>query len=95
MSSIWHVLFAVVAGVILLYLLLVVSLLLVRPKESSLGEALRLLPDVVRLIHRPKTPTCPAVSEYACGCSWATSRCRSTLSPTSYPCLATPTTRSS
>jgi uncharacterized membrane protein YkvA (DUF1232 family) len=52
MSSIWHVVIAGVAGLFLLYLLLVVGLLLVRPKGSSLGEALRLLPDVVRLIHR-------------------------------------------
>jgi uncharacterized membrane protein YkvA (DUF1232 family) len=60
MSSTWLVLFAVVAGVVFLYLLLVVSLLLVRPKGSSLGAALRLLPDVVRLIHRlAKDPDLP------------------------------------
>jgi hypothetical protein len=48
----WEV--AIGAGVALLasWLALVVALALVRPKGALLGEALRLLPDLVRLLRR-------------------------------------------
>jgi uncharacterized membrane protein YkvA (DUF1232 family) len=48
----WEV--AIGAGVALLagWLALVVALALVRPKGAPLGEALRLLPDLVRLLRR-------------------------------------------
>jgi uncharacterized membrane protein YkvA (DUF1232 family) len=39
-------------GLALAYLTLLGALLLVRPKGNLLGEALRLLPDLVRLLHR-------------------------------------------
>ena len=43
---------AVVGGVLLLWLLLVVLLWRARPDELGAREALRLLPDVVRLVRR-------------------------------------------
>jgi len=46
------VLVAVVGGVLLLWLLLVVVLWRARPDELGAREALRLLPDVVRLVRR-------------------------------------------
>jgi uncharacterized membrane protein YkvA (DUF1232 family) len=43
---------AVVGGVVLLWLLLVLLLWRARPEELGAREALRLLPDVVRLVRR-------------------------------------------
>jgi uncharacterized membrane protein YkvA (DUF1232 family) len=43
---------SIAAGLVLTYLILVGALLLARPKGSLLGEALRLLPDLVRLLRR-------------------------------------------
>jgi uncharacterized membrane protein YkvA (DUF1232 family) len=43
---------AVVGGLLLLWLLLVLLLWRARPDESGAREALRLLPDVVRLVRR-------------------------------------------
>jgi uncharacterized membrane protein YkvA (DUF1232 family) len=48
----WDLVLGVVAGLVLAWLVLVVGLILVRPREGLLGEALRLLPDVLRLIRR-------------------------------------------
>jgi hypothetical protein len=42
----------VVGGVLLLWVALVAALWLAKPDEGSVREALRLLPDVVRLIRR-------------------------------------------
>jgi uncharacterized membrane protein YkvA (DUF1232 family) len=42
----------IVAGVLAGYLALVVALLLARPRGALLGEALRLLPDLLRLVRR-------------------------------------------
>jgi len=39
-------------GLVAAYLVLLVALLLVRPKGSLLGESLRLLPDLLRLLRR-------------------------------------------
>jgi uncharacterized membrane protein YkvA (DUF1232 family) len=39
-------------GLVLTYLVLLGALLVVRPKGSPLGEALRLLPDLLRLLRR-------------------------------------------
>ena len=39
-------------GLALSYLVLLAALLAVRPKDSLLGEALRLLPDLLRLLRR-------------------------------------------
>ncbi|MBO0813329.1 MAG: DUF1232 domain-containing protein [Microlunatus sp.] len=46
------VLISLVAAIVLIWLILVVALLIARPRGGLLKEALRLLPDVVRLIHR-------------------------------------------
>jgi len=48
----WDLLLGLVAALVLVWLLLVVSLILVRPRRGMLREALRLLPDVLRLIRR-------------------------------------------
>lgn len=48
----WRLLGGVVAGLVLLWLVLLTALWRVRPADSSLREALRLLPDVVRLVAR-------------------------------------------
>lgn len=45
-------LISVVAALILIWLALVVTLMIVRPRGGLLREALRLLPDVLRLLRR-------------------------------------------
>ncbi len=50
----------VLAGVLLLWLVLVVALVVARPRGHALTEALRLLPDVVRLVSRlARDPSLP------------------------------------
>lgn len=39
-------------GLVLVWALLVVTLAVMRPRDGLLREALRLLPDVIRLVHR-------------------------------------------
>jgi len=46
---------SVVASVAVTYLALLVALLVARPKGSLLGEAVRLLPDLLRLLRRLAT----------------------------------------
>jgi uncharacterized membrane protein YkvA (DUF1232 family) len=51
----WEIVIGVASGLVLLWLALVVSLFLIgrsRPGILQLGDALRLLPDVVRLLRR-------------------------------------------
>jgi uncharacterized membrane protein YkvA (DUF1232 family) len=48
----WSVLAGVVGGVLLLWLALIVALWIGRPDELRVREALRLLPDLVRLLRR-------------------------------------------
>jgi len=48
----WQVLAALAGGLLALWLALVVVLLLARPKGILLQEALRLLPDTLRLLYR-------------------------------------------
>jgi uncharacterized membrane protein YkvA (DUF1232 family) len=48
----WDLALGLVAAVVLVWLALVVGLILVRPRGGLLREALRLLPDVLRLIRR-------------------------------------------
>jgi uncharacterized membrane protein YkvA (DUF1232 family) len=48
----WDFALGLVAAVVLVWLLLVVSLILVRPRGGLLREALRVLPGVLRLIRR-------------------------------------------
>jgi uncharacterized membrane protein YkvA (DUF1232 family) len=55
-----RVLIGVGAALLLAWLALLVALAVVRPKGSLLGQALRLLPDVVRLLRRlAADPTLP------------------------------------
>ncbi len=54
------VVLAVLAGLLLIYVLAVVALLIVSPERSTLADAARLLPDVVRLVRRlAADPTLP------------------------------------
>ncbi|MDQ2585112.1 YkvA family protein [Saccharothrix yanglingensis] len=48
----WDVVVGVAAGLLLAWLALVAVLLLVRPRGALLREALRLLPDLLRLVRR-------------------------------------------
>ncbi|MDQ6648630.1 MAG: DUF1232 domain-containing protein [Actinomycetota bacterium] len=48
----WHILIGVGAGLVLLWLALIVTFAVTRPRGQSMTEMLRLLPDVLRLIAR-------------------------------------------
>ena len=48
----WDLALGVVAALLLAWLALAVALLIARPRGNLLHEALRVLPDVLRLIHR-------------------------------------------
>ena len=48
----WDLLLGIVAAMLLAWLALVVALIIVRPRGGLLREALRLLPDVLRLVRR-------------------------------------------
>ncbi len=45
-------LIGIAGGLVLAWLILVIALAVVRPRGGLLREAMRLLPDVIRLIHR-------------------------------------------
>ncbi len=51
----WHLLLGLAAGVLVCWLLLLVVLWRATPARSSLREAVRLLPDVLRLLRRLAT----------------------------------------
>lgn len=48
----WEVLAGVAAALLVTWLALVVALLIVRPKGSLLAEAIRIMPDLLRLLRR-------------------------------------------
>jgi uncharacterized membrane protein YkvA (DUF1232 family) len=48
----WDILIAIGAGVLAAWLALLIGLLLIRPKGALLAEAVRLLPDLLRLLRR-------------------------------------------
>lgn len=48
----WDLLLGILAPLLLAWLALVVALIIVRPRGGLLWEALRLLPDVLRLVRR-------------------------------------------
>ncbi|MFE7331771.1 YkvA family protein [Streptomyces sp. NPDC057565] len=48
----WDILIATVAGLLAAWVTLLIALLLIRPKGALLAEAVRLLPDLVRLLRR-------------------------------------------
>jgi len=56
---------AIAVGMLVFWLLLVTALALSRPQEPMLRAALRLLPDLVHLLHRdwPPTGRCPSGPE--------------------------------
>ncbi len=50
MSEVWKVPAGIVGGLLLLWLALAAFLVTARPRGGALGEALRLLPDLLRLV---------------------------------------------
>ncbi|MFJ9413361.1 YkvA family protein [Streptomyces sp. NPDC101227] len=48
----WDIVIAIGAGLLAAWLALLIALLLIRPKGALLAEAVRLLPDLVRLLRR-------------------------------------------
>jgi uncharacterized membrane protein YkvA (DUF1232 family) len=48
----WDLLLGIAAGLLLAWVVLIVALVIVRPRGGLLREALRLLPDVLRLLPR-------------------------------------------
>jgi uncharacterized membrane protein YkvA (DUF1232 family) len=52
MWSGWQLLTALVGGVVLLWVALMVALWMTKPDELRLRDAMRLLPDVIRLLRR-------------------------------------------
>jgi uncharacterized membrane protein YkvA (DUF1232 family) len=48
----WRPILGIVAGLLVAWLLLVVSLWIVRPRDARLSDLLSLVPDVVRLVRR-------------------------------------------
>lgn len=60
MSTWWTVLAGLAGGLLLVWVALLIALWAARPDQLSLREALRLLPDVVRLLRRlAADPTLP------------------------------------
>ena len=51
-GSWWEVVIGAVAALLLLWVVLVASLAVVRPRGGLLTEALRILPDTLRLVRR-------------------------------------------
>lgn len=49
---IWRLLLGLLAGLVVAYIVLLVALLCARPRSNVVSEALRLMPDVVRLVRR-------------------------------------------
>jgi uncharacterized membrane protein YkvA (DUF1232 family) len=48
----WDLLLSVCAALVIAWLILVIALLIIRPRRGSLRQALRLLPDGLRLVRR-------------------------------------------
>ncbi|GAA3369903.1 DUF1232 domain-containing protein [Streptomyces sannanensis] len=48
----WDILIGIGAGLLFAWLALLIALLLIRPKGALLSEAIRLLPDLLRLLKR-------------------------------------------
>ena len=52
MTHLWTTVIAIVAGLVLLWLILLITLAITRPADLNVTDALRLLPDVVVLLRR-------------------------------------------
>lgn len=50
--SVWNIVLSVMASLLGAWLVLIFVLVAVRPKGGLVQEAMRLLPDVLRLLHR-------------------------------------------
>ena len=48
----WGTILGIVVGLLALWLLLLVILWLIRPRDANLGELIRVVPDVVRLVRQ-------------------------------------------
>jgi hypothetical protein len=80
-GSFWSdLLIGIVGALLLAWLALVIALAILRPRGGLLREALRILPDVLRLVRRLAADGTPgrAVFASAWGCCWPTSRSQST-----------------
>jgi hypothetical protein len=89
-------LISVAAGLVFVWVALVVALFVVRPREGLLKEALRLLPDVVRLLRRlAADTTLPRGVRVRLGLLLAYLALPIDLIPDFIPCSDTPTTPSS
>jgi hypothetical protein len=83
-------------GFALAYLALLAALLVARPKGNLLGEALRLLPDLLRLLRRLAADSnVPRAARVRLVLLLGYLAIPSTSCPTSCPCSAMPTTPSS
>jgi uncharacterized membrane protein YkvA (DUF1232 family) len=49
---VWDLLIAAAIGLLASWIALIVTLAIIRPRGSSLGESVRLLPDLLRLVRR-------------------------------------------
>ena len=88
------VLIGIGAAVVVSWLALVVALLLVRPKGNVLREALRILPDLIRLLKDLATDRAqPRGVRIRLGLLMAYLAVPFDLTQISFPCSATPTTR--
>lgn len=72
-------LIALGAGILAGWLALLMALVLIRPKGPLLAEAVRLLPDLPRLLRRwPPRRSCREAGVRASRCCWPICPCRST-----------------
>jgi hypothetical protein len=92
----WDLLLGIVAALLLAWLALVIALVIVRPRGGLLREALRLLPDVLRLVRRlAADQALPREVRVRLGLLLAYLAVPIDLIPTSSRSWATPTTPSS
>ena len=92
----WEVLGGVVAGLVLFWLVLVVVLWRTKPDQAGLRDALRLLPDLIRLLRRlAADPVLPRRVRVGLALLLGYLPLPIDLIPDFIPVLATPTTRSS
>ena len=85
----------VIAAVVVLWLVLLICFAILRPRGATLRDAVRIVPDAIRLVHRlARNRELDRGARCASTYFSATSPSRSISSPTSFPSLATPTTPS-
>ncbi len=80
MAHVWTTVIAVLAGLLLLWLALLIALAVTRPADLRVTDLLRLLPDTVILLRRLAADPRSAARGSASGwcCCWAIWFCRST-----------------